>query len=550
MLTILSQVNEATLSALEKWLFQSNTESQILSSELPGTPSASCGAKSTLRRLALNNCGINGREAARLIRALSNHTSVHLHISGNPLEDGITDLCRAISMTSGPIGLHMNMLEFRHEANFVALMKALAYNRKISTLSLAGTAPTPSADGPCGSEVCDALSQFFERNRSVKYLDLSGYSGKLDEGQLGQGFAQSLRGLVWNKTLIHLRIRNQNLHDDVGTLGSVIRQNSTLRIVDCQDNNWNLTSVQFLARSLKSNQSIVNFPFSQNECERVWSRITYDLHGQSLIRKAGVAAEQEAALRTTLQRQVQELRETTQRNLGNLETNDPSMVQELRTLVESDEEGGWTMKEDSKPLSNANLGRTAEKTRRPLSLQYPAVAARQFLQVPPPTQNLGPRLDLDLESDLMITPSDPPVADITRKIHEIFLPLSMTVHSDAVDTADIKNPYHIGQDAETLMLLETPPGASKPNGGDDSGRCSPIAFEATPFSSATSPLTTPTEQCSQKDCQTDNTTVPGELRSSWNSAGCSGFDGPYSGGFGRSAASRFRRGGLEAHVEE
>ncbi|KAF3770554.1 RNI-like protein, partial [Cryphonectria parasitica EP155] len=267
-------LNDASLNALERFLSQKPLPSEP---QFFDTQDSSSAATSTLRKLALNNCGINGREAARLVRALANHPSAHLHLTGNPLDDGVEDLCRALSLTPGPAGLHIDMVEFRREESFVALMKALALNKHIIFLSMAGTAPTPLADGPCGPEVCEALETFFRGNTSVKYLDLSGYSGKLDEGQLARGFARSLRGLAHNRTLTHLRIRNQNLHDDVGTLGSVIRQTNTLRMLDCQDNSWNLTSIQFLVKSLKLNSSIVDFPFPHAEYERVWSRVAADV---------------------------------------------------------------------------------------------------------------------------------------------------------------------------------------------------------------------------------------------------------------------------------
>lgn len=548
---------------MEAWFSQQHLESDGTDTSgghsVPQPTAFRPGA--ALRRLALNNCAINGREAARLVRALGGHPNVHLHISGNPLEDGIEDFCRAISLTPGPAGLHMDMLEFRHEASFVALVKALTGNRKISYLSLAGTAPTPSADGPCGNEVCDALRGFFEGNKSVKYLDLSGYSGRLDEGQLGQGFAQSLRGLVSNHTLTHLRIRNQNLHDDVGTLGSMIRQNSTLRVVDCQDNNWNLTSFQFLTKSLKLNRSIVHFPFSQKEYERVWSRVTYDLRRQSVVSKAAVAAQQETALRTALQRQVQELRETIQRNCDALEGNALSAVLEVDSFAESDEDSGWPAPEESNTPSDDG-GRIGKKVRRPLSVNYSKSTARQqqrqSLQVQPPNRSPVRLLDLDLDSDLMITPVDPPVMEITRRVHEISLPLSMTISSDNVNAIDFENPYHVGRDPDALKLLETPPGASSPN-DDDLGRGSPATSEA-PVSPTTPPLETPLELPNHQDMKADGHTepaIPGDGSSGASASGSSpritsGFDmSPYFNGIGRgSAASRFRIGGLEAHEEE
>lgn len=498
---------------------------------------------STLRKVALNNCGINGREAARLIRALGHHKSVHLHISGNPLEDGIDDLCRAISTTPGPVGLHMDMVEFRDETNFVALMKALMANWNISFLSMAGTAPTPSADAPCATEVCEALEEFFANNRSVRYLDLSGYSGKLDEGQLGKGFARSLRGLGANHTLTHLRIRNQDLHDDVGTLGSVIRQNAKLRMVDCQDNNWNLTSVQFLAKSLKLNKTIVEFPFEQSEHDRVWKHVVTDLRRQSGVSKTAMATqrEQESVLREALQKQVQELRDTVQRNRLALELNSPFEIG-FEESAETCGETGWPSLELKMPNNNQsslppNLSATNQK----------------LLQVTPSPARL---LDLDLDSDLMTTPVDPPGRDKQKemRVHKVASAVPTTVRSDAVEAdADLTAPYHVGRDE---ALLETPPGASSLN-DEDAGWVSPAASDI--LVSPSTPRTPPPPALELPDGSGafgKEVGVASPPRyAGVNSSGQSPqvvpvFDmGPYIAGQ-NFVGSRYRNGGLEAHMEE
>lgn len=551
----LSQVNDATLCALEAFLAQKPLPSEPYPGDFSGPSQNISTSTSTFRKLSLNNCGINGREAARLIRALGSHTNAHLYINGNPLEDGIDDFCRAISQTPGPAGLHMDMLEFRHETNFVAVMKALAVNSNISVLSMAGTAPIPSADGPCGSEVCDALDEFFQRNKSVKYLDLSGYSGKLDEGQLGRGFARSLRGLVSNNTLTHLRIRNQNLHDDVGTLGSVIRQNSTLRIIDCQDNSWNLTSIQFLVKSLKLNKTIVQFPFPQKEYERVWSRVVADIRRQSVVSKAAIATQQEKLLHDTLQKQIQELQQAIQRNRALLEDGSAFAV-DFEDLAGPGAESGWPDLGVNMSKGNINAGK---RTKRPLSIYHHMSTTQQQrlpLHLQQPTPSPVRLLDFELDSDLMTTPIDPPVAQITRKVHEIPVSIPMKVHSDAVEVIDIPNPYHISQDPDILLLLETPPGTLTPV-DDSTGRASPTTPEI-PVSPMTPPPTTVLD-LPNYDTRKDNATgteSPGDggsvsLGDTGSSRMTRGFDmGPYLNGGRESAFSRLRVGGLEAHVEE
>lgn len=534
-------MNDATLHALEAFLAQKPLPCEPEQYDRADSRNRSpVNPACTIRKIALNNCSINGREAARLIRALGKHTNAHLHISGNPLEDGIEDLCRAISSTPGPAGLHMDMIEFRDEASFVALMKALAVNKNISFLSLAGTAPIPPADAPCGADVCEALEGFFTKNSSVRFLDLSGYSGKLDEGQLGKGFARALRGLASNSTLTHLRIRNQNLHDDVGTLGSVIRLNSTLRMVDCQDNSWNLTSIQFLAKSLKLNKSVVEFPFEQREYDRVWRRVATDVRRQSAISKAAMAAQngQENALRGALNKQVQELKETVQRNRLALELNSPFVIDH----EESSHAGGgrgWPSLELKIPSTN--------QSRLPPHL---TAANQQLLQpaaVVIATPSPSRLLDLDLDADLMNTPVDPEKQQVRKALHLHTVPA--TVRYDAVEVdLEVAAPYHVGSDEG---ILETPPGGLSPNEGS-AGAASPEA--------PVSPRTPPPQAMMMsllpdagKDSRTSSPPSVSGLAISGNSprAVVPGFDvGPYFGGQ-NFVGSRFKVvGGLEAHMEE
>jgi hypothetical protein len=201
---------------------------------------------------------------------------MHLSLSGNPLEEGIEDLADSIRASQVPAGLYLEVIEFKEESNYVFLIRALAETKAVSLLSLAGTAPTPSLDTiheACSSEMIESLEYLFSNNKSIRYLDLSGFSGKLEDGQLSRGFARALAGLSENTTMTHLKIRNQNLHEDVGTLGRVLSVNQTLRVVDCQDNNLNLTSIKFLNSSLKENDRIIDFPFPPAEREAIWKNI-------------------------------------------------------------------------------------------------------------------------------------------------------------------------------------------------------------------------------------------------------------------------------------
>ncbi|KAL0930892.1 leucine rich repeat protein [Colletotrichum truncatum] len=218
-----------------------------------------------LRRLDFNNCGMSGAQIAHLFRSMGQGRELVCSINGNYIENGLEDLTSAIAYNFGPTSLFMEMIEFRDEDNYISIIKALSLNRTIRLLSLVGT----STPGQVSEDACLAVSDFFATNESIQYLDFSGYSAKLDEGQLGLGFSRSLSGLASNKTLLHLRIRNQKLNMNIGDLAEAIHMNQTLRTLDVQENSFNLSNLSHMVRSLEQNTSIQEFcPFSRSELNR------------------------------------------------------------------------------------------------------------------------------------------------------------------------------------------------------------------------------------------------------------------------------------------
>jgi hypothetical protein len=272
---------------------------------------------------------------------------VHLSLSGNPIEDGIEDLVATIREHQGPAGLEIEMIEFRDESNYLSLIRALTETKHLSLLSLAGTAPSPSSHGRCSEELVTTLHDFFARNTSIRSLDLSGFSGKLDDGQLAKGFGRSLSGLALNKTMTHLRIRNQNLHEDAGILGRVLAENNTLLAVDCRDNNLNLTSLRFLVDSVQSNSSLIHLPFPDAERRAIWRNVLRGLQrtpsSVALSAQGTVSAgnpnpvairdllkEEESLLRDVLDKQFAALEARLQANLAASEARSSSASQLLQ----------------------------------------------------------------------------------------------------------------------------------------------------------------------------------------------------------------------------
>jgi len=285
--------------------------------------SSNQGTKSKFRRLVLNNCGITGKEAARLFNAIGENHGIHLFLSGNPLEVGIEHLANAIQHSRGPTGLHMDLVDFEDERSYTLLIEALTVTKHISLLSLVGTAPVLPTNAHCSEETLRALEDFFARNKSISYLDMSGYKAKLDDGQLARGFGHTLQGLIMNDTLTHLCIRNQNLHADVGSLGNILRRNQSLVAFDCQANGFNLTSLQFLVQALRDNRSVIDFPISPAEKDRIWTRVLSDLKRSGERPTSRMAknlkSEPEVALRQVFEQSLTDLNGYLDRNQSTLE---------------------------------------------------------------------------------------------------------------------------------------------------------------------------------------------------------------------------------------
>lgn len=239
------------------------------------------GEPSRFRKLVLNHCGITGAQAAKLLRAIGEDHGLELSLSGNPLERGIEDLAAAIAESKTPAGLIMDMVEFDEESNYILLIKALCKTKHLSLLSLVGTAPTPDPHEPCNPGIVQAFTQLFTENTSIRCLDISGFCDRLEDGQLSKGFGSSLASLIENKSLTHLRIRSQKLHGDAGTLGRILKENTTLIAFDCQDNEYNFTSLQYLVSCLKENKKLLDFPFSKRDRRNIWKNILAGLHIKS-----------------------------------------------------------------------------------------------------------------------------------------------------------------------------------------------------------------------------------------------------------------------------
>lgn len=210
-----------------------------------------------------------------------------VHINANRLDEGIDDLCGAVACGYAPWSLFMQMLEFSYEASYAKLWKALTVNKTIECLSLAGST-TPEA---ASSSTCQTVLEFFVNNDTVRYLDISGYDAKLDEGRLGKEFSRALGGMKFNKRIEHLRVRTQMLNINIGDLAEAISTNSTLHTLDCEDNDFSISNLRHLIRHLSNNVTIRHFSaFSQQEISRSARKSVATVGSGTLTRRNSVMA--------------------------------------------------------------------------------------------------------------------------------------------------------------------------------------------------------------------------------------------------------------------
>ncbi|KAJ3563360.1 hypothetical protein NPX13_g8229 [Xylaria arbuscula] len=238
-----------------------------------------------LSRLSLQNCAVTGELATGLFCRIGAGRDMHLFLNGNPLEAGSIDWIDLIHAGEAPVKLHLDMIQFQHESTFNSLLTALTHNKTIKLLSMVGTSPPSRAT----SKTSDLLSNFFRTNKTMQFLDLSGYSGKLEDGHLGWGLSNALSGLKENTSLRQLRIRNHDMGSaqNLTELHQILAANTGLAMFDIQHNNLDHRQFGELVEALGHNHQLISFPISQADLEYAINkekRLFATLQGKSLTK--------------------------------------------------------------------------------------------------------------------------------------------------------------------------------------------------------------------------------------------------------------------------
>ncbi|KAI0534641.1 hypothetical protein GGR58DRAFT_46584 [Xylaria digitata] len=239
-----------------------------------------------LRRLSLNSCALTGELATGIFCRIGAGRDIHLSLNGNPLEAGSTDWIDLIHGNEAPSRLYLDMIHFQHESTFNRLLTALSHNKTIEFLSMVGTGPP----GRVTPKTSNLLSEFFRTNDTLKFLDLSGYSGKLEDGQLGWGLSGALSGLKDNTSLRQLRLRNHDMgttSSDLTELCRILIANRGLAMFDIQHNNFDHHQFGELVTALNHNHQLISFPTSQVDREYAINkekRLFLEMQGRAMTK--------------------------------------------------------------------------------------------------------------------------------------------------------------------------------------------------------------------------------------------------------------------------
>ena len=214
---------------------------------------------STLQRLSLAGCSLNGAQVASILKGLSycypNGRPMHLDISHNRLETYHDAFVNILPRIPTPTKITMHSVEYRDQDNFRRLLLAIGKCRTLATLNISGIYLHRDLEAATGQALCTMLAE----NESIEDLDLSGSRTALETDTLGWEICAALKGLHQNHTLRVLRLHFQELaQPGIGALAEVLRHNDTLQELHCDDNDVSLQSYSDMVHALEHNYSLIH----------------------------------------------------------------------------------------------------------------------------------------------------------------------------------------------------------------------------------------------------------------------------------------------------
>lgn len=191
------------------------------------------------------------------------------YASQNQLAKSHDKLVDCIQHSITPLRMTLRMIDYQKEEPFRELLYAIARNRNLEFLDISKVSlPYDASD-----ETCMVLKDLFQRNTSLKHLDISGEQAVLETSTLGTGLNKALAGLSTNTTLEVLKVEHQSLGSSGAmVLADILTRNTTLRELHCSKNKINLQGFTALVDSLAQNTTLFYLPtMDPDRVERIKS---------------------------------------------------------------------------------------------------------------------------------------------------------------------------------------------------------------------------------------------------------------------------------------
>ncbi|KAG4303032.1 hypothetical protein PCANB_000641 [Pneumocystis canis] len=219
-------------------------------------------ASFSLRILSLKSCGITGSNFAKMLYAINltdqpRDERLQIFAGDNRLFDGHDEMVSSILMGRGPARISIASLDYSSEEQFQSLLQAITLSKHISHLDISRIGLPYEAS----KETCKCLAELFEKNTSLKELDLTGETGLLQTTGLGSGIVQSLKSLGKNKSLEVLKIEG-NLIREKGAeiIADVLLVNTTLRKIELDKNMITFKGFSAIVSAMEKNTTIIKLP--------------------------------------------------------------------------------------------------------------------------------------------------------------------------------------------------------------------------------------------------------------------------------------------------
>ncbi|KAK9450030.1 uncharacterized protein V1518DRAFT_415349 [Limtongia smithiae] len=211
---------------------------------------------SSLVNLSLQSCGLTGAALGDIFSAIGGrrsppHAGMTIYIGDNPICLAGFDRFLHSLLTLGKKVRRISMprLEFSKEKYLCALFKVLADPRcQITHLDISMLL-IPDADA--SPETCDLLGEVFAHNTTLRSLNLTGETSKLQVARIGHGLGRALTRLAANSTLRDLYISGNELSvDGAMSLAQALTVNRSLRRLYIDDNDINLQGFTAVVNSI------------------------------------------------------------------------------------------------------------------------------------------------------------------------------------------------------------------------------------------------------------------------------------------------------------